>query len=173
VSDSAGDSRADLTEHVLQAHEILYRWLFAGRLSHWLDVDLTMVQLKTLLIVVDSQGATVSQLARGLEVTSSTVTGVVDRLAHQGLVARREDPTDRRVNLVEASTAGLRLANRLYFFRLQRMRELLACLDDEELAVVREAADLLTRAARPSSSQPQPERGDGDGDRADDTAAAG
>ena len=42
-------------------------------------------------------------------VSLATITGIVDRLAAQGLVTRREDPRDRRVRRVEL-TAG-RAAN--------------------------------------------------------------
>jgi DNA-binding MarR family transcriptional regulator len=141
------DRCAELTERVLGAHETLYRCLLAGQVSVWLNIDLTMVQLKTLLIVVDSHGATGGQLARGLGVGLSTVTGVVDRLVAQGLVTRREDPGDRRITRVEATPAGVGLAQRLYFYRRERMRRMLQCLDADQLDVVERAIALLVAAA--------------------------
>jgi DNA-binding MarR family transcriptional regulator len=137
----------ELTERVLGSHENLFRCMMAGQVSVWLDVDLTMVQLKAMLIVIDGHGATGGQLARGLGVSLSTVTGVVDRLVSQGLVTRGEDPGDRRITRVEATPAGIRLAQRLYFYRRARMRRMLQCLNPQELDVVKRAIELLISAA--------------------------
>jgi MarR family 2-MHQ and catechol resistance regulon transcriptional repressor len=51
----------------------------------------------------------VSALGKKVLLTTGSITTAVDRLAKRGLVARRDDPDDRRVRLVELTPAGRRL----------------------------------------------------------------
>jgi DNA-binding MarR family transcriptional regulator len=132
---------------VLGAHEQFHRCLFAGQFMAWMHVDLTMAQLKTLMIAVGQQGATGGQLARGLGCSLSTVTGVVDRLVAHGLVTRSEDPVDRRITRVDATPAGHELVERLYSYRLERMRRVLEGLSPDQLATVQCAMDYLSSGA--------------------------
>lgn len=51
-------------------------------------------------------GMTAGALAAELDLTTGAVTGVIDRLTRAGLVARRDDPRDRRRVVVELTRAG-------------------------------------------------------------------
>jgi DNA-binding MarR family transcriptional regulator len=51
-------------------------------------------------------GMTLSDLSRRMMVTNGNVTGLVDRLVEQGLVARRVSQKDRRSQLVSLTAAG-------------------------------------------------------------------
>jgi DNA-binding MarR family transcriptional regulator len=148
------EPRSELVERVLAAHDLLFRRLFAGQVSAWLDVDLTMPQLKTLLLVLDTPGATGGQLARGLGVSLSTVTGLVDRLVSHGLVTRGEDPDDRRITRVEPTADGRRLGRRLYSYRRERMSRILDRLDPDQLRTVERAIGHLIAAAGDLGDEP-------------------
>jgi len=137
----------ELVDAVLGAHEQFFRCLFAGQFLAWMHIDLTMVQLKALMIVVGEHGATGGQLARGLGVSLSTVTGVVDRLVAHGLVSRGEDPVDRRITRVDATAGGQALVDQLYSYRQERMRRVLEGLSSDELRTVRHAMEYLSRGA--------------------------
>lgn len=141
------DLRAELTDRILDLHPAFFRCLLAGQTSTWLHVDLTMPQLKALLVVVDVGRATGGQLAKGLGVSLSTVTGIVDRLASQGFVTRGEDPVDRRITRVEATPLGAQLVQRLYIYRRERLGRLLEHLDVDQLRTVDRAIAYLTAAA--------------------------
>src|SRR3982074_3896359 len=91
------DDRVARIQRILDCSGSLFHDMNPGRNRAWLGVDLTMPQLKSLICVVESDGATSGQIARRLGVGLSTVTGIVDRLAEQDLVTRREDPDDRRL----------------------------------------------------------------------------
>jgi DNA-binding MarR family transcriptional regulator len=140
-------ARERLLTRVLEEQERLTSLVLRSLSSTWLAVDLTMPQLKTLLIVVQEAGTTGSHLSRCLRVGLSTVTGIVDRLCEQGLVARTVDPHDRRATRVTATEAGQRLVSRLYRVRRERMARVLEGLDLPALRVVDEAVTLLTRSA--------------------------
>src|SRR3954462_7079887 len=98
--------RAQLINRVLSCTSELFRTMHSGQDEAWLTLELTMPQLKTLVRVSHLEAATSGQIARGLGVSLSTVTGIVDRLAEQRLVSRREDPDDRRITRVELTPRG-------------------------------------------------------------------
>lgn len=69
---------------------------------------LSLAQLHTIWLLKNDDTSMV-QLASQLLCDASYVTGIVDRLAEQGLVERRENPRDRRVKLVVLTTQGRKL----------------------------------------------------------------
>lgn len=118
-----------------------------GSRSHVLmDTSLTMSQLKILLVLGRSGACGGQELVREIGVGLPTMTGIVDRLVAQGYVTRREDPNDRRVRLVELTRGGRDLIEGLATAGLERLRQILATLTDDELAVVAHATDLMGRA---------------------------
>ncbi|MBL8665582.1 MAG: MarR family transcriptional regulator [Alphaproteobacteria bacterium] len=52
------------------------------------------------------EGLTMGELSRRLMVTNGNVTGLIDRLVAEGLVARQPAPHDRRAHLVRLTPAG-------------------------------------------------------------------
>ncbi|SPD76459.1 conserved hypothetical protein [uncultured Desulfobacterium sp.] len=71
---------------------------------------ISAAQLNCLLALQDHGPLPPSQIARHMMVKSSTVTGVVDRLEHKGLVARVRNSPDRRVITIELTQEGKKLA---------------------------------------------------------------
>ena len=56
----------------------------------------------------DVQGLTMGELSRRLMVTNGNLTGLIERLVHEGLVSRAASATDRRTQIVRLSAAGRR-----------------------------------------------------------------
>ena len=52
------------------------------------------------------EGLTMGELSRRLMVTNGNVTGLIDRLVTEGLVARQPSPHDRRAQVVRLTPAG-------------------------------------------------------------------
>lgn len=52
------------------------------------------------------RGLTMSELSRRLMVTNGNLTGLVDRLVREGLVARVVSPPDRRAQMISLTAAG-------------------------------------------------------------------
>ncbi len=80
---------------------------------------------------------TAGALGSAVDLSSASVTALVDRLERAGHVHRVRDPQDRRRVVLEISDSAM-AAGSAFFGGLQR--ELLAAMDaytDEELAVVR------------------------------------
>jgi MarR family transcriptional regulator, organic hydroperoxide resistance regulator len=70
---------------------------------------LTPVQYSVLKGLWERNGRSGAELGARLVLDSATVTGILDRLQQAGLVERRPDRADRRVNRVHLTDAGRRL----------------------------------------------------------------
>jgi len=61
----------------------------------WLLLDLTMAQLKAMMLIVQTGGVRSRELADGLGIAPSAATPLVDRLVEQKLARREDDHDDR------------------------------------------------------------------------------
>ncbi len=109
-------------------------------------MHITMAQAKALYLVLAAGELRMSELATQLGVTSSTATGQVDRLVELGLLERRDDPGDRRQVVVTTTPEAQANLEHLRELNTRRMRELLAHLDGDDLAVVERAITVLAAA---------------------------
>src|SRR5256885_954729 len=100
------DDRTELIARVLSCSGSLFRSLHPAHNPAWLTVELTMPQLKALVCVAQGEAATSGTVARRLGVGLSPITGLVDRLAEQGLVVRRDEPYDRRITRITPTPRG-------------------------------------------------------------------
>jgi DNA-binding MarR family transcriptional regulator len=140
------DDRVQRIRRILDCSETVIQKTNPVRDRAWLSVDLTMPQLKSLIYVTKCNGATSGQIASSLGVGLSTITGVVDRLAEQGLVSRHEDPRDRRVTRVVPTPRGRQIIEDLLQFRNETISAILARLTSEQLHTVEIAFQYLVDA---------------------------
>jgi DNA-binding MarR family transcriptional regulator len=140
------DERVQAIQRILDCSGSLFHNLNPTRNRSWLSVELTMPQMKALICAVQHDGATSGQIARSLGVTLPTITGVVDRLAEQSLVTRREDPEDRRITRVLPTARGRTMVDELLRYRNEMVTEILSRLDTEQLRVVETAFQYLIGA---------------------------
>jgi DNA-binding MarR family transcriptional regulator len=80
----------------------------------FLDLDLTMAQLRALGAVRRWGRLTGRGLAARLGVTPGTIVPLCDRLEEQGYLRRVPDPSDRRLTWLELTPAGEELFRRLW-----------------------------------------------------------
>ena len=125
--------RAEAARAIIEAGPALKRLLFLETPEVWLDVDLTMVQFKSLLLILNQENMTPSRLARILGVTPANITGVVERLVKLGLVRRAESPYDRRLLLLEATENGSLLLTHIMERSADDMSQILELMTTEEL----------------------------------------
>jgi len=111
------------------------------------SVDLTMRQLRVLLILSFSDGVSGQELAGALGVGLSAVTGLANRLGARGLVRRAEDPADRRVRRIYLTEAGAALVTELRDAGREGKRRLLRRLTARQLRDFASTMDALNTAA--------------------------
>jgi len=114
--------------------------------SEWLDLDMTMGQLKAMLVLTGQGSTTVGCLGRRLGIAEPSASLLADKLEERGLAQRMTDPTDRRRTLVAATEAGRQLIGRLQRVRDERMTEWLTRLSADDLHALLRGLNALTAA---------------------------
>ena len=110
-------------------------------------------QLKALLLISEEEAIRMRELARKLGGSFSNATVLVDRLVERGFVERLMEPQDRRVVLVRATEDGRLLIEHLVTSWRSLTQPLLERLSTKDLKTVREALDILVKAAQDSEKE--------------------
>jgi DNA-binding MarR family transcriptional regulator len=69
------------------------------------DLDLTYAQSQVLFRLAEHPGSHMGDVAKAFGVTLPAVTHIVDRLEEKGLVTRGDHPADRRVYVLDLTSA--------------------------------------------------------------------
>ena len=102
-------------------------------------------QLNCLLALYENGPIPPSQIARHIMVKSSTVTGIIDRLEHKGLVQRTRTSPDRRVITIELTDSGTSLAKNAPPPIQQKILEGLKRLPEKDMKKIVRGLTMLTR----------------------------
>ena len=109
--------------------------------------QLTMPQLKILLLLYRLGDTSGRELAGLMGVSLATMSGMVDRLVAHDLVTRAEDPHDRRVRRITLSATGTRMIADIITAGNEKQARLLRRLTDTELRSVAAAMQAMVRVA--------------------------
>ncbi len=118
--------------------------------------DLGRTDVRAIVAIMDAtrRGAalTAGALGAAVELSSASVTALVDRLERAGHVRRARDPEDRRRVVLEMSEHTMASGNAWFGGLQQELVQVMAGYTDEELAVVRrflaEATEAVVRHQR-------------------------
>jgi DNA-binding MarR family transcriptional regulator len=135
--------RAAQIQSILKISDRIYRGLQPGLPPDWLSSDLTIAQLRVLLVLHTEGALRMSALASILSVALSTATGITDKLVSKGLVSRHADEQDRRLVIIELSETGRRIVNGIWESGRAQIQRLLEGLSDEQLPRAEELARML------------------------------
>ena len=89
---------------------------------------ITPVQYAALYAALRQPGLDQRTLASTIGFDTSTIGGVIDRLERRGLIERQASPTDRRVRLLQVTSAGKALLDEVMPAMLQAQQRILAPL---------------------------------------------
>jgi DNA-binding MarR family transcriptional regulator len=140
-------NRDELTEAIIQLWKQMGQCMGKDAPEAWLELSLTIGQLKSLLFI-DYEGSTnFKRLAAALGVTPPNVTGIVDRLVEHELVSRSENPENRRMQILRLTEKGATLLNELKERKVSQLTALLSRMDMQDLFALEQGLAALTRAA--------------------------
>ncbi len=138
--------KEQLVENILQLTDKVFRQLLPILPMEWIHLNLTISQLKVVLLLFITGHSRMSDIASELGVSLATATGVVDRLVERNLLIRNGDPDDRRVVLCQLSNDGEKIIRDLWQLSQKRAGDLMIALDTQQLLLISEALQALTRA---------------------------
>jgi DNA-binding MarR family transcriptional regulator len=118
--------------------------------AEWPSV--TMQQLRVMMILYADGATRVSVLARKLNVSTPTVTGILDRLVRQEFTYRADDPRDRRVVLNALTDKGREVIEHLQPLDSERLTKAIESLSQEERQDVVSALSKLVGAVESTTT---------------------
>ena len=104
--------------------------------------DMTYQQYNVLRIITDGE-ASQGEIARRLMVTAPVVTRLASALVEDGLVERREDPSDRRSVRLAITKQGKKQVEAMRKDLVEAARELLEPLAPEDRSAISDALEQL------------------------------
>ncbi len=138
-------AREELEREVLAQYRAMMHRFKASSGGAWMEIDLTLPQLRTLLILAEEGPLVIGQIAQRLGIGLSTGGHLVDRLVQAGLAERTEDSEDRRRTLARLTPKGEELHARL-LNRVQHIQTLIQKLDEDDLVALLQGLRALNRA---------------------------
>ena len=109
------------------------------------ESGLTFTQMKILMTLAGTRDEppSLKPVAEGIGISLPSASRAVEGLVKRALVARTEDPSDRRQRLLSLTEAGQELADRIMAARLEGLGQFAASLTDEQRTRLEQALELI------------------------------
>lgn len=144
------DHKGRLTQRFIATVDFLNRQVHTCGLDEWEGLDMTIPQIKTLVLLERSGPLRMGNIASFLGRALSATTTVVDRLVEKKLVDRAWDPSDRRVVICKLTDQGERAMQRFWRIQRRRLNLVADALEVEQLEIVVQGLELIRHADRKS-----------------------
>ena len=145
-----------LIEHILKLSADIFRLITPIVHSEWLSSDITVAQLRVLLLLYTEGSSRMSTVTTHLNIALSTATGIMDNLVNKGLVERGASPDDRRVVLCRLTARGQELVSHVWDLGRTQIERLLRGLTSRQLQQAANVAESLLASAQQSASGGSP-----------------
>ncbi|NJN16714.1 MAG: winged helix-turn-helix transcriptional regulator [Oscillochloris sp.] len=136
-----------LIDELIDLHMRLAFALQHSAVQQWLELELTMAQFKTLIVVAQRGPIGVNDLAAVLAITQPTASHLVERLSKIDLVERTNDPADRRRSLIQLSPHGIELMATLHRGTQDQLHELLGAMSADNRSALMQGMRAMLVAA--------------------------
>jgi MarR family transcriptional regulator, organic hydroperoxide resistance regulator len=145
--------REDIITQIIELQRRMNGIIRERTLESWMQLSLTVPQLKSLFFIARHGKVNLSGLASGLKVSPANVTGIVDRLIDQEMLTRTSDPDDRRVLWLQVTPQGEALVANLREGRASEMHRILDSLTSAELSILARGFEALVSAAETTTAE--------------------
>jgi DNA-binding MarR family transcriptional regulator len=115
-----------------------------GEMRSRRTADLTIPQFRAMLFIDRNPGCSLLAVAEHLGLTAPTVSKMVDKMVHNGVVKRESSTTDRRMIVLTLTTEGQPILETARNGTQTHITEILATLPANKLDVIHQALNLLS-----------------------------
>jgi DNA-binding MarR family transcriptional regulator len=112
------------------------------------DADLTVRQLRVLVILTGNAGASLSEVAEDLGVNPSNASRACEQLVRRGLVTREQHRDDRRRVVLDLSAQGRRMVEQVMDRRRRQLDVVVASMPAGQQRALMAAMESFTTAAK-------------------------
>ncbi|WP_340640362.1 MarR family transcriptional regulator [Bacillus atrophaeus] len=150
-----------LNENILSSEEreiwVLYMKVLTaaglGDVSEWMKLDMSMPQMKVLMLLNNHETLKVSDIAEKMGASLSNTTGLLDRLEKSGFIKRSHSETDRRSVVIQLTEDAKSIFRGLYEKGHTKLKRSLEKLTAEEKAAVTQGLSILAKALAPDNAE--------------------
>jgi DNA-binding MarR family transcriptional regulator len=118
------------------------------------STGLSMPQFSIMMQLHYRGACGMSEISERFSISAAAASQLVDKLVQSGLMAREEDPHDRRAKLLNLTEKGEELIRQGIEERYRWVDQLAEKLTDEERVQISEALNIMTRAAEGIEAEP-------------------
>ena len=140
--------KPELIKEVINLQRQVSRELHQQAPDAWLELSLTIAQLKSLFFIANEGSTNFRKLATALGVTPANVTGIIERLVEQEMVSRSEHPEDRRMLQLKVTDKGEKLLAGLRERQISRTSKILELMSQGNLVSLLQGLSALLEACR-------------------------
>lgn len=145
-------SMSDVIDQFITAFWRINRYLRAGSLEQH-GQQITRVQWMILRYLKRTPSCTIGQLAQHMNVRSSTMSQMLDRLERERWICRNSAPDDSRVRIIELTNEGNKLIQAIELIWHERLAQPMETLSQEEQA---QLIELLLKLAHATTNSGAP-----------------
>jgi len=127
-----------------------------SRFDSWIDLNLTMSQLKSLVYIEFQENICIRDLSRTLKMAQPNVSNLVDFLVKEGLVSREENPENRRMLVLKTTAIGKKLITDLRDSISSEMSSCLVQLSLEQLQALADGLNPMVKLMQERQKQISP-----------------
>ena len=142
------DYKQELTNRFAASVEYLNSRVYSGRLDEWQGLDMTIPQIKTLVLLERMGHLRMGNISTYLGGAPSATTAILDRLVEKGMVERVSDPNDRRVVLCQLTVHGRAAAEQFWRIGRERIQAVVNLLELEQLETAVQVLELIARTEK-------------------------
>ncbi|WP_366561412.1 MarR family transcriptional regulator [Bacillus velezensis] len=117
-----------------------------GDVSEWMKLDMSMPQMKVLMLLNNHGTLKVSDIAEKMGASLSNTTGLLDRLEKSSFITRAPSEEDRRSVVVQLTENAKDIFRSLYQKGHVKLKRSLETLTAEEKQTVNQGLAILARA---------------------------
>ncbi|MDA7025555.1 MarR family transcriptional regulator [Bacillus sp. CLL-7-23] len=145
-----------LNEEILSPEEketwVLYMKVLTaaglGDVSEWMKLDISMPQMKVLMLLNTHEKLKVSEIAERMGASLSNMTGLLSRLEDANFVIRTHSKEDRRTIVVELTEEAKDIFRGLYQKGHEKLKKALQSLNEQEKKKVNDGLSILEKALK-------------------------
>jgi DNA-binding MarR family transcriptional regulator len=142
-----------LVEDILSLADRLFRALLPSVPDELMALDVTMPQMKIMLLLYVRGPIRMTNIANDLKVTLPTATSLIEKLVDKNYVLRDTQSDDRRVVLCKLSASGRKAIAGIWISARKRSEQLLLSLDYSKLEMFRDVLNAMMQSSDTQESQ--------------------
>ncbi|RUT45211.1 MarR family transcriptional regulator [Paenibacillus anaericanus] len=119
-----------------------------GDVSEWMKLDMSMPQMKVLMLLNNHGSLKVSEIADSMGASLPNTTGLLDRLESSGFINRKPSEIDRRSIDVSLAESAKTIFRGLYEQGHEKIKRSLQKMTDAEKEIVKQGLTILSIALK-------------------------